>query len=354
MSMVLCNHCKNEITTTNFVKCYGCKSNFHYSTCSPLAESTYSTMSVEKKLNWRCQICKPRSKSPNNLYQAFVFDENNQQKQLREDDIVEENERPKKYKETFSLSTLNEKLCSVENNLANMRSQMDTNLTQMKSQIDFLVNNSNTSIATNQQLKDDIHAALATITTTVSTLAAQVSELHEKDTQKDKEIKHMNTRINKLEQQMIAKNIEIKNIENKEISPFDVVKTIAASLDVEIKEEEINKAYRLKKKENKIIVEFSSLSKKNELMSKIVRHRVDAKIINSGDNNNSSPKYIYLNDQLTYNNRQLLWIAKTKAHEAKWKFVWVKNGNIFVRKNENSSSIIIKNAADIELISSTI
>lgn len=61
---------------------------------------------------------------------------------------------------------------------------------------------------------------------------------------------------------MIAKNIQIKNVENKQMSPVDVVKTIAASLNVEIKEEEITKAYRLKKKEDKIIVEFSSSSKK--------------------------------------------------------------------------------------------
>ena len=90
-------------------------------------------------------------------------------------------------------------------------------------------------------------------------------------------------------------------------------------------------------------------------MSKIERHRIDEKIINNTEGENSSNvKYIYINDQLTYNNRQLLWIAKTKAHEVKWKFVWVRNGNILARKNENSPSIIINNAADIESITSTI
>lgn len=95
-------------------------------------------------------------------------------------------------------------------------------------------------------------------------------------------------------------------------------------------------------------------------MSKIERHRVDANVIQENVNaeNNSSNvenssnnnKYIYINDQLTFTNRRLLWLAKTKANEAKWKFVWVRNGNIFARKNENSSFIIISNAADIESI----
>lgn len=44
----------------------------------------------------------------------------------------------------------------------------------------------------------------------------------------------METRINKLEQQQIAKNIEIKNINSKNMSAYDVVKTIASSLNVNI------------------------------------------------------------------------------------------------------------------------
>lgn len=125
-------------------------------------------------------------------------------------------------------------------------------------------------------------------------------------------------------------------------------------MDVTINDIDIDKAYRLRKQSNKIIIEFASLNKKVELMSKIKRHRVEANIINTNDNNDSSVKFIYVNDQLTFNNRQLLWIAKTKAYEAKWKYVWVKNGKIFARKNETTPSIIITNATDIESITSTI
>ena len=144
------------------------------------------------------------------------------------------------------------------------------------------------------------------------------------------------------------------------MSAFDVVKKIAASINVDITEDDISKAYRLKKQEDKIIVEFSSLKKKSELMEKIERPRVDAKTINDENNtegnnsNTNNSKYLYINDQLTFNNRQLLWLAKTKAKECNWKFVWVRNGKIFARKNENSSLNIINNAADIESITLTI
>lgn len=192
------------------------------------------------------------------------------------------------------------------------------------------------------------------MTSSISSLTAQIFELNDKDKKKETQIKSMDARINKLEQQMLINNIEIKNAQNNEISAVEVIKKIAASKNVELKDDDINKAYRLKRKENKIIVEFSTLNKKLELMSKIERHRVDAEIINTDGENNSNIKYIYINDQLSYNNRQLLWIAKTKAKESKWKFVWVRNGNIFARRNENSPSILISNAADIESITSEI
>lgn len=112
---------------------------------------------------------------------------------------------------------------------------------------------------------------------------------------------------------------------------------------------DIGSTYRVRKN-NKIIVEFSSLTKKRELMSKLRGHRINANILNVDDNNQAN-QYIYINDELTPHNRRLLWMAKTKAKECQWKFVWVRSGYVYARKNENSSHIIIKNAADIETIS---
>lgn len=337
MSSVVCNQCQKEIEATKYVKCYNCKSNYHFSTCCPLSESTYSTMTGERRVNWRCQICKPRNKSPNT--QAVVVDENNLQKQQREDDNDDGSDRAKKFKESLSPASLNAKLTSLENGMEVMKTQMD-----------YLVNNANAT----QQLRDEIHQALAAMTNTISSLSAQVCELNEKDKKKEKQISKMDIRINNIEQQMLVKNIEIKNVKNNEISAFEVVKKIAAVKNVEIKEEDISNAYRIKNRENKIIIEFSSLNKKLELLSKIERHRIEAHLINTDGENNSSNKYIYINDQLSYSNRQLLWIAKTKAKEFRWKFVWIRNGKIFVRKSENSPSILINNAADIEYITATI
>lgn len=49
MSSIVCNQCKNEIKTATYVKCYNCNAKYHFSTCSPLSEFTYSTMTAKRK-----------------------------------------------------------------------------------------------------------------------------------------------------------------------------------------------------------------------------------------------------------------------------------------------------------------
>lgn len=89
-------------------------------------------------------------------------------------------------------------------------------------------------------------------------------------------------------------------------------------------------------------------------MSKIHRHRIVVNELNKQNENNinknNTTNYIFINDQLTPHNRRMLWLAKTKASESKWDFVWVRNGNIIAKKTENSTPIIIYNASDIEVI----
>lgn len=341
----ICDHCKKSLPTSgDFVKCLKCNSNYHYSPCTTVTKKTYEAMNAERRSEWKCQNCRAsRSHTP-----SVVLDDNNQQKQQRdEDDVDSYNEdNAKRFKDSLSLNMLNSKLCTVQ-----------TDVNEIKTTIQTLAVSVNTS---NIQIKEEIEKALTTITSTISNLATQVSELYDKNKENTKQIIEMDKRINKLEQQAINKNIEINNVQKQEMSAIDVVKKIASSLTVGIDNADISDAYRLRKN-NKIIVEFSSLNKKRELMEKIRSHRIDANVLNDEEDNNennnfvnSNKNYVYVNDELTAHNRRLLWLAKTKAKECKWKFVWVRNGNIFARKIENTPAIIINNAADIELITPTI
>lgn len=196
-------------------------------------------------------------------------------------------------------------------------------------------------------------STLTQINENVSNLSQQVTDLQKQNKEKDLKMSEMEIKINKLEQKIIGKNLEINNVTNDELSATEVIKKIATSVNVELSESDIDNAYKIKRN-NKVVIELCSLRKKKEVMSSLKRHRIDAKVINNENNNNAADsnnkQYIYINDQLTPSNRRLLWLAKTKAKEAKWKFVWVSNGAIRARKIEEGEVININTENDLELI----
>lgn len=349
--MSVCGQCNNNLPA-KFVNCYACNSKYHFSSCCPLSEKTYATMNTERRTEWRCHKCKPRkgSTGSNNAYHIVIDDcsEKTNQKQQR-DDENEDGSNVKRFKDSLSLNDANSSIYMVKTDVNELKinvSSMKSDIKEIKTTMQELAISVNQN---NSQINANLQTALSTITNALTTLTSQVSELCESNKVKEKQIKEMDIRINDLEQQLLNKNIEIKNITKQNIQANEVVKTIANSFNVEIHENDISNSYSLNKSQ-KVIIEFTSLNKKRELLSKIKGHRVDASLVNDDTN----IKYIYVNEHLTPHKRRLLWLAKTKAKESNWKFVWVRNGNIYAKKNETSNPIIITNATDIELITSTI
>lgn len=57
---------------------------------------------------------------------------------------------------------------------------------------------------------------------------------------------------------------------------------------------------------------------------------------------------LYFNDNLTKANRHLFWLARAAGKQHKYKFVWVRAGKIFAKKDEVSPLIRITNEMDVE------
>lgn len=333
-----CSQCNSNISTKKHVYCSNCNSSYHFSPCCSLTEIAYKNLTIENKAEWRCHRCKVRTRSEtNNAYQTITFEEVSQQKKPREDD-EESNSSTKKFKDSLTITSLNSGLISVQSELKDIKSSIEL--------LNKTVIENNTQ---NSSIINELKNSITQMASSVASLATKVSDLYEKKAKQEIKINEIDTKVNQLDQIMLKNNIEIKNVSNSEISATEILTKIAESVNVEINNSDINNAYRINKAANKTIIEFTTLNKKRELMSKFKQHRIDAKIVNQTDDGN---KFIYINDQLTAYNRRLLWSAKTKAKECGWKFVWIRNGTICARKNETSPLIMITNNADIELINS--
>ncbi|KAI8120859.1 hypothetical protein CVS40_8006 [Lucilia cuprina] len=269
-----CKQCSDPLPS-NFVKCYNCNNNFHFNPCCPLSESTYSSMNRERRVSWRCHICKPRNKSDiNNSYETVLYQDKSQHKQQRENDD-NNNDQTKRFKDSISLNQLQSSICAIKadvklevNEVRSEITDVKNNIIELKTTIEQLtLNVSQNDIS----FKEEMKTALSQITATLSNLLTQMGEMREENRENKKEIEQMDMKINKLEQQMLSKKIEIKNIQNKEMQANDVIKTIAASINVGINDYDISDAYRLKKIQDKVIVEFTTHNKKREFMQRIKR-----------------------------------------------------------------------------------
>lgn len=335
-----CEQCELPIDSEKYMKCSSCYANYHFTPCCAVRQSSYAGMSADGKSSWKCHRCRER-KNSNTSYQIVLSQEENSLKQKRnetyegdeEEVLVDVGKRFKNSTSTNPPQTKNAEGGDPMQIMLQNISQMTIQLASIGTQLQ------------NQQI------TLTLINENVTQLANQVSDLQNQNKEKDKKITEMDSKINKLEQKLIEKNLEIRNINNDNMSATEVVKKIATKVNANVCDNDIENAYRTKKN-GKIFVEFRSLRTKRELMDQIKKHkRGGAEInINDDDENSNNNNHIYINDQLTYQNRRLLWLAKTKAKEANWKFVWMRNGGVCARKNEKSSFININNESDIELI----
>lgn len=369
LALNCCKVCGKSLPLTgNYIKCHHCGSKYHYSPCATLSESTYSIMSAEKKAAWKCHTCrgdKGRSKSPNSVCpEAANIEQQNQQqqaanKQQRSEDENEQQRNNKKFKDSISLNIINTNMSAMKVELATIRNSTSAELGDIKASISQLSNN---IITSNNLLREDMTSALLKLTESMTNLSAQVNELKKENAEKELRIKKMESKVNMLEQKLLNKSIEIKNVNNSMLDATYVIKTIAASINVKLNDTDIGNAYNIKRS-NKTIIEFTTVNKKKEILAKVRSNKIKGDVfntnidsntnnsnVNPANNNQPNNKPIYINEQLTAYNRQLLWLAKTKAKDSGWKFVWVRDGNIYAKKNENTTIIKILNNSDIELI----
>ncbi len=56
---------------------------------------------------------------------------------------------------------------------------------------------------------------------------------------------------------------------------------------------------------------------------------------------------VFINESLTRRNRHLFKLARDKKNEMGWNFAWTRNCTIFVKKDKDSESVVIRNELDI-------
>lgn len=291
-----CIRCSEKLPKNGlYVECHGCENNYHYE-CSSLSEKTYKAMSEAKRLAWRCSVCKG-SKDSVSSRKGSVAD----------------------------LGDI-----SIEQHFSELKRDIEKSQTFLSDRHDEMLVKLNSF----QQLFDNMNK-------TIESLVKAVKE-------KDDIIDNLSARLNHLEQYGRNRNLELVQVEEcQQENLEDVVMKVANIMDINLVANEIEAVHRLPSKPGKIrkiIVQFTSRKKRDEF----VFMKKSTKITNDDVLHNGSRTIIYVNENLTAFNSNLLWKTKGMAREKNYEFVWYRFGKILVRKCEKAPVILISRESDLE------
>lgn len=162
-----------------------------------------------------------------------------------------------------------------------------------------------------------------------------------------KEIVHNEEKGNINSQNLLRNNIEIKGIPQKEdIDDQEIIKKNFNKIGIRSEKEdilEIRREENRNKNENVIKIKLKNEHIKKHILEKSKQYyKNKGKLTTLDINLKNNQNIIYINEELTPKLKYLF--GKTKELRKKgFKYIWIKNGKIFVRKNEEEEVLNINN-----------
>ena len=235
---------------------------------------------------------------------------------------------PKKTEET-TLQSITDQLNTIEKTLKE--------LTHIKNDIKSVKKSLKTCVDT-----------LVKQTKTLETLSKDNKTLKEDNVKLKSDVKRLNDRLEDLEQYGRRNNVEIQGIpEARGENLLHTITTLGVKMGCKIEASDVDVVHRLpaRNQEHKpIIVKFVRRTVKLDLLNN--RSRL-AQVTSQDFDSTSTGNKVYVNENLTPYRKQLFYLARNKKKDSNYKYVWVKNGNVFMRKLDGHDAIKITCEEDL-------
>lgn len=333
-----CGACNLDIQNEqDAILCTGaCKRNYHYY-CGGFGEKTFR-MTRDRISKWKCIKCDDQptvAKQNSPLSTNLLIEENTV---LSPESTIEKVPQP---------------IQKSPSNLLNLNSHEVISENQ---DLKAFITEQFNAYTKNLEYHNDI---VKELTTSINQLKQEVQDLKQQNADVKTENKVLKDEIVNLKSEMLElqqysrrTNLEISGlpeVENEDIS--EVVSTVLASLQVD-NFKNIEALHRVptsrKDRHKSIIVQFNTKSERDRCIAAAKKKHLLASDVNSRFN--TSP--IFINEHLAPGMKKLLFLCKSYKKDNNMKFCWVRDGKIFLRKEETSRVIRIRHENDLQNVSS--
>lgn len=161
-------------------------------------------------------------------------------------------------------------------------------------------------------------------------------------------------RVHRMEQLSRTENLEIQCVpEYKTENLYNTIQQIGKTIKCPVVDSDIQYCSRIAKLNNNsprprsVLVKFSSRRLRDTFLAGVIKFNRN----NSADKLNSAhlgiggkKSAVFVSEHLTSETKSLHAAARLRAKQLNYKFVWVRDSKVFMRKTENSNYIHIKSA----------
>jgi hypothetical protein len=236
------------------------------------------------------------------------------------------------------METMNKTLNTMKEEQNTRFSTMHKDITKIKNQMSD-IKNANSEIEKEIDFLGEKYVELQKAREEISENSKKqenrIKDVLQKNTYLEKCNKALEERVMRLEQKELAMQIELMNVQKKEGEDLmATVSKIAQELSLRI--QDIENVWRVPgdlKDARPVIVSLRSREARTEWLKCRKRVLTNGTIYNTEDSSR-----IFINEHLTRQLRHLFWSAKNRLRETH-KFVWIRNGKVLVKKNENEKRV---------------
>lgn len=321
-----CRACsENIIDVSDSIACNGaCRSLFHFA-CGGFGEKQFRKLTALRKSKWTCLGCS----SSTNL---MPKDASNTELSKQSSEISDTTASQQVSDSNNALNTI------VNQQTLDIKDFVSTKLEEFKKYLEF-----------NNSLIQDLKVAVDNLQITNIKLQEQSQELVKENVEMKKEIKDLKLEVIELKQYSRRTNIEITNIpETPDEDISQLLAKIGEISDCNLSENTVI-AHRIpsynKDRPKPIVVQLTSKPVKDILLKKLKDRKIKSSEI--------SPRFkefpVYFNEHLAPELKKLFYQARKFKTDNEFTYCWVRDGKIFLRKDQSSKIFRIKSEEDLNI-----
>lgn len=308
-----CKACSESVHQEDLLHCTGtCKGNFHF-TCCGLSDKSFRKYTADKKKKWICVKCSQPSSEVSN-----------------------ESTAAETIKPEANINLKLEIMNLIENQLDELKEFVSDKLDDFKQALDF-----------NNAVIEDLKKTVINLEVVNKNLKSENKRITEENLLIKKEVKDLKLSVTELKQYSRRANLEISDIpesENEIINDILLKMGKLAECDIVNNVVTAHRVPRFVKDRTKsIIVQFKSKPIKDEIQKKLKERKMTTSEIDP-----SFPDVpIFFNEHLTPELKKVFYLSRNFKKVNNFKFCWVRDGKIYLRKNETSKIYRIQTDEDL-------